>query len=221
VWQTLFESVGDSNFMIVAVAMDSDPQAARPWIEAARPGYVTLIDRNHLVASLYNMVNVPQAVWIDEEGRVVRPVETAGSIDILREFDPAAGGFPPDAITRSQQAKRVYLEAVKDWAQNGAASPHAFDPRAAAGRVTRMDEAVARAHATFRLGRHLQETGRDQEAEQAFEECRRLHPSSWNMFRQTTPKLDNGIAASPEFWNKVMALGDDAYYAHVDMQGMP
>ena len=35
------------------------------------------------------MVNVPQAVWIDEAGRIVRPPETAGSTDHFRVMDPA------------------------------------------------------------------------------------------------------------------------------------
>ena len=54
--------------------MDSEADAARPWIEAAAPSYPALIDRNHRVAELYNMVNVPQAVWIDETGTIVLSV---------------------------------------------------------------------------------------------------------------------------------------------------
>ena len=50
----------------------------------ARPTYPCLIDRDHHVADLYNLVNVPQAVWIDEHGRIVRPPETAGSTDGFR-----------------------------------------------------------------------------------------------------------------------------------------
>ena len=62
--------------------------AARPWIEAAKPDYPCLIDRDHHVADLYNMVNVPQAVWIDEEGRIVRPPENAGSSDCVPPHGP-------------------------------------------------------------------------------------------------------------------------------------
>ena len=62
----------NEDFIIVSVAMDANVEAARPWVEEAAPTYVTLIDQNHLLSSLYNMVNVPQAVWIDEHGRVVR-----------------------------------------------------------------------------------------------------------------------------------------------------
>jgi hypothetical protein len=34
--------------------------------KAATPTYPCLIDEKHVVAELYNMVNVPQAVWINE-----------------------------------------------------------------------------------------------------------------------------------------------------------
>ena len=67
VWQSLHASLQERNFTVVTVAMD-EPEAARPWIELAKPTYPCLIDRNHHVAELYNMVNVPQATWIDEAG---------------------------------------------------------------------------------------------------------------------------------------------------------
>jgi len=76
VWQQLFDSLKTQNFMIVAVAEESrGAVAARPWIEQAKPGYWCLIDQDHRLAALYGMVNVPQCVWIDEQGRVVRGPE--------------------------------------------------------------------------------------------------------------------------------------------------
>ena len=217
----MFEEVQAEDFIIISVAMDSETDAARPWIEAASPTYLTLIDQNHVLSSLYNMVNVPQAVWIDENGRIVRPTESAGSIDILREFDPEKGKFRPDAIERSQAAKATYVEAVKDWAINGSRSRFVFDGRTAAAHVETMSDDVALAHATFQLGQHLLRAGKPDEAEPLFGESRRLHPRSWNIFRQTSEKADSGIAAGEEFWTKVMALGEEQYYASVDMEGMP
>ena len=74
--------------MVVAVAEESrGAEHARPWIEQAKPKYWCLIDDDHRVADLYGMVNVPQAVWIDEAGRIVRPPETAGSTDHFRLMD--------------------------------------------------------------------------------------------------------------------------------------
>jgi hypothetical protein len=87
VWQELYEELKGHGFMVIAVAMDSREGAALPWIEAARPTYVTLIDRDHRLAELYGMVNVPQAVWIDERGIVVRPTETAGAYEGFRKMD--------------------------------------------------------------------------------------------------------------------------------------
>ena len=57
--------------MPIAIAFDSGGNAAtEPWIKAAKPTYPCLIDRRHLVAELYDMVNVPTAVWIDERGKI-------------------------------------------------------------------------------------------------------------------------------------------------------
>ena len=70
-WQALYEELRAQNFTVVAVAMDSRPADPLPWIEAAKPTYLTLIDRDHRLAELYDMVNVPEAVWIDEAGRLV------------------------------------------------------------------------------------------------------------------------------------------------------
>lgn len=220
VWQTMFDSVKDEDFTIISVAMDADIEAARKWIDEASPTYTVLIDQNHLLSSLYNMVNVPQAVWIDEHGKIVRPTETGGSIDILREFDPKIGGFPPQAIERSQAAKATYVDAVKDWAINGSDSQYVFDANTARAHLEPISNDVALAHAKFQLGRYLQTIGRQDEADCLFTESRDLHPDSWNIFRQTTEKTEIGIAAGDAFWTKVMSLGDDAYYKRIDMAGM-
>lgn len=201
--------------------MDANIEAARPWVEEAAPTYVVLIDQNHLLSSLYNMVNVPQAVWIDEQGRVVRPTETGGSLDILREFDVDTGGFRPEAMARAEKAKATYTEAVRDWAINGAGSKFAFDPEQARAHTPAMSDDAALAHATFQLGQFLARAGRSEEAADLFAQSRTLHGDSWNIFRQTTEKMDNGIAAGEEFWGKVMGLGDKAYYEAIDMEGMP
>src|SRR5688572_15906176 len=88
VWQGLYEELKDEGFTPIAVALDTrGPEAARPWIEAAKPGYPCLVDEEHLVGALYGTVNVPTAVWIDEEGRIVRPPETAGTNDSFRAMD--------------------------------------------------------------------------------------------------------------------------------------
>ena len=205
--------------MIVAVAMDANVEAARPWIDAAKPTYVSVIDRNHRVADLYHMVNVPQAVWIDEAGRIVRPTESAGAYEGFRKMDRTTFKVPDEVLAISTGAKRTYVEAVRDWVLNDRSSIHAFDEAQATAHLPLPTDDVALAHAHFRLGQHLLSHGRDASAH--FAEARRRHPDSWNIWRQTEPVDARGLASGPEFWARVDALGRRRYYAPVDMKGMP
>ena len=217
----MFETVKNDDFMILSVAMDADVEAARPWIEAAAPDYITLIDQNHLLSSLYNMVNVPQAVWIDETGMIVRPVETGGSLDVVKEYDPEIGGYIPETAARVASAKPTYIQAGKDWAVNGSASPFLFDYDEARKHVPTMSNEMALAHAKFQLGQYLRRIGSADEADALFAECRQLHPDSWNIFRETTERSASGLAVGEAFWGKVKSLGDKQYYATIDMEGIP
>ena len=201
--------------------MDAVSAAARPWIEAAKPSYPCLIDNDHRVADLYHMVNVPQAVWIDETGHIVRPTESAGAYEGFRAMDRTTRKVPDEVAAITSLAKRTYVEAVRDWVVRGSASTHAFEPEAALAHLSLPDETVARAHAHFRLGQHLLRHGQAAAARAQFDEARRLHPDSWNIWRQTAAVDDRGLAAGPEFWARVDALGRRRYYAPVDMEGMP
>ena len=70
-WQAIYRQLKDKNFEIVSVAEDTNGvKDAGPWITAAKPTYIALIDEKHLVSKLYNMVNVPTGVWIDEHGKM-------------------------------------------------------------------------------------------------------------------------------------------------------
>ena len=167
------------------------------------------------------MVNVPQAVWIDETGHIVRPTESAGAYEGFRAMDRTTRKVPDEVAAITSQAKRTYAEAVRDWVVRGSASIHAFRPEAAIAHLSLPDETVARAHAHFRLGEHLLRHGQAAAARVQFDEARRLHPDSWNIWRQTAAVDDRGLAAGPEFWARVDALGRRRYYAPVDMDGMP
>ncbi len=218
-WQKLFDDLKDRGFTILAIAMDS-ADAARPWIAAAKPDYPCLIDRDHLVADLYNMVNVPQAVWIDEAGQIVRPPETAGASDSLRHRDKATRQLPPDILIERERMKSAYVEAVRDWVINGSSSEHALDAASARSHLRLPDDDSATAHAHFRLARHLLRTGKPDEAAEHFATASRLHPTSWNIWRQAAAKDATGLAAGPDFWSRVDRLGDQPYYLPIDMKGL-
>ena len=218
-WQALFESLQGQGIVVLAIAMDN-AQAARPWIEAAKPSYPCLIDRDHHVADLFNLVNVPQTIWIDEHGRIVRPPETAGSTDVLRMMDRSNGALPEPIMAERKRIKALYLDAVRDWAQKGAASEHVLEAGEASQRLVPPDPAIAQAHACFRLGQHLLRGGQADQARVHFDEAIRLHPDSWNIWRQAAEKDARGLAAGPDFWARVDALGEKAYYAPIEMKGV-
>ena len=215
-WQALHDELSALGFVVVAVALDT-PEAARPWIEAAKPTYPCLIDREHHLAELYNLVNVPQAVWIDEAGRIVRPPETAGSTDGFRAMDRVAFTLPEAVMAERVRVKAQYLDAIRDWARRGADSPHVLDAAQIAARLERPDPAIAEAHAQFRLGQYLLRQGKDVEAQARFGEAIRLHPQSWAIWRQAAPKDSRGLATGEAFWKRVDALGDRPYYRPIDL----
>ncbi len=45
------------------------------------------------------------------------------------------------------------------------------------------------------------------------------HPEPWNIWRQAADKNEIGLAAGPEFWDRVRALGDRPYYPPPDLPG--
>ena len=205
------------NFLPITVAFDSaGAAAAGQWIEAAKPAYPCLIDRRHSVAELYDMVNVPTAVWIDERGRIVRPAEIAGYSDAFRKIDRATFAFPPDAEKERAERRAAYLDALRDWARNGAASRYALAPEEVQRRMRTPGDSEALAAANFRMGEYLHETGRQQAAQKYFDEARRLRPESWNYKRQAWALEDPAKASGPEFWAAVDALGARSYYPQSD-----
>ncbi len=215
-WQVLAEELKEEGFTVLAVALDT-ADAAQPWIEAAKPTYPCLIDADHHVAALYNLVNVPQAVWIDEAGRIVRPPESAGSDDGFRAMDRKTGAMPPDVSAQRQRCKADYLDAVRHWARHGRASVNALGAEEAIARLPQPNDAEAEAHAWFRLGQHLQAHGQMDEAEAAFGRATSLHPASWAMWRQTAAKDARGLASGVAFWTRVDALGSRPYYPSADI----
>jgi hypothetical protein len=221
VWQGLYEALKDRRFVVIAVALDSREGDPLPWIEAAAPTYPCLIDREHRVADLYHMVNVPQAVWIDERGTIVRPAEAAGAYEGFRRMDRTTREVPADVAKISADARATYLGAIRDWVLHGTASEHAYDAAGARARMPVPTEDEARAHVAFRLGQHLLRHGQAAEGDRWLQEASRLHPDSWAMWRQRAGVTELGLAAQPDFWARVDALGERRYYPPVDIKGMP
>lgn len=210
VWQTLYDELKDKGFMVVAVAEESrGAEHARPWIEQARSSYWQLIDVEHRLSDLYNLVNVPQAIWIDEGGRIVRPPETAGSTDHFRRMNLETRTMTPEDQAARLAARQAYLDAVRDWVLTGR---HALPAREARSALPRVTDAIAEARARFRLGVWLHGHGLKAEGDRQMDIASTLHPDSWSMWRQAADLDEVGKASGPGFWKRVLALGDRPYY---------
>jgi hypothetical protein len=215
VWQQLFDGLKSEKFMIVAVAEESrGAEHARQWIEQANAQYWCLIDTEHHVADLYGMVNVPQAVWIDEAGRIVRPPENAGSTDHFRLMDRATRTLAPEHQSARLAARGAYLDAVRDWVLTGR---HALPADMASRRLPRITPEIAQAQAHFRLGVRLRRHGNAAEGDVHLAEASRLHPESWNIWRQSADLDEVGKASGEAFWQRVQALGESPYYPQPEL----
>jgi len=194
----------DKNFEIISVAQDTNGvKDAGKWITDAKPTYTALIDQEHLVSKLYNMVNVPTGVWINEQGRIVRPNEVAFVDERFKRFtglDPAP-----------------YLNAVRDWAEKGDKSTYIMSEDQLQQKLAPPDPNLAMASAEFGLGEQLYKAGHSAEAIPHFKEAQRLNPKSWNYKRQAyalSSEKDYGTTFLQEVEK---AGGSKVYYAPPDL----
>jgi hypothetical protein len=244
VWQAIFEELKDQGLVILGVSLDTaGERAAGAFTKATDPGpfarnipegmklaqptYPLLRDEQHVVAELYGINNVPMAVWIDENGRVVRPAESAGSYDVVKHIDLATFAIPEEITKRAAAVRQTYFDAVRDWVKNGAKSRFALPPDEVARRAPGPSADAARAHACFALGAWLWRNGKTEASKRWLEEAVRLQPDNWAFRRQKIAVADEAAvgnyAATPEFWQNVQRIAAEGkrYYDTIDMPGMP
>jgi len=197
----------DQGFELISAAQDSGGEAAAgKWFDKANSSFTQIVDEHHTISTLYNMVNVPTGEWIDEKGMIVRPNETAYSSNI----DVTLGG------KKLSSRGGDYVEALRDWAANGAESKYVLSPDEIAKRVKPRTTGQAMADAYFQLGIYFQREGNEERANTYWEKAETLRPESWNYHRQDwsfTPK-----EAGANWMKKFRALGDEEYYAPLALE---
>ena len=226
-WQALRAELHDRGVEIVTVALDSaGPEAARPWIEAARPEHPALIDEHHRLDELFGIVNVPSGVWIDEAGVIVRPPEPAFAA--YPDWEDGVGEDASDYQRRTVALERrllveheKYVAAVRDWAEHGGASRYALSPDEVVARSRPRSRGESEAAAHFELGVHLRRLGHDSDAVAHFREAHRLEPDNWTYKCQAWSFVDPHLGPSAEYdsdWSsEVERRGVDRYYPPLDM----
>ena len=95
-WKQLAEELRAEGLDVVTVALDDDPEAVRSWAE--RGGLPTAVDTEHRLSDLFGVVNVPSTVWLDEDGRVVKPPTIAPGDDQFIDWTKVSSEQHHDAL---------------------------------------------------------------------------------------------------------------------------
>ena len=194
-WQALRNELHAKGFELVTVGLDALGDAGcRAFIEAAKPQHPSLIDRHHVMADLFGITNIPQSVWIDENGMIVRPAETAPAPpqpgDTGRPRVELPNQLPQRFVEILTEAAKIksdsaeYHTALRDWVDNGAKSRFAMSPARVVERSRPRDNAKSLGHAHFALATQLEIDGHHDAAIRHFREAHRLVPESWTFRRQ-------------------------------------
>ena len=217
---------------MVTVALDINPAHATPWIELAKPTHPSLIDTTHVTDELFGFINVPMAVWIDENGTLVRPAEAASIERSPLRDQEVPTGLPPRIEQMYREVKSIpddsegYRSAILDWARNGAASKYAMTPEQVVAASQPVSGSQSRAAACFALGEYLHRTVGHDAAVPWWREAHALYPENWTYKRQawtlvTTPEgaTENDLMQGPNevytgnWLDDVIAAGGGGSYS--------
>ena len=198
VWQSIYEELKDQNFEIISAAQDTGGEAkAGPIFDRGKVTYTAIVDVNHTISSLFNFVNVPSAVWIDEQGRIVRIDE---------------GTYTKSAkVLGNTIGHDGYVPALRDWVAKGDKSAYIMSPDEVASNIRPRAADEDLAEPTFKLANYFFAKGDTDSANAYWDEAQALSPDSWNFHRQDWSFLA-GAETTKNFMGKVNALEKD-YYA--------
>lgn len=188
---------------MIGAAQDTGGEvAAGQFYDKANATFIDLIDPNHTISTLYNMVNVPTGVWINEEGVLVRPPEVAYSGDV--------------ALLSIKVQGSEYVAALRDWVEKGAASEFAMKPEEVAAKITPRTNEELLADSHFKLANHFHFAKNEALSNKHWEAAQKLNPDSWNYHRQDwsfTPQ-----EAGANWMAKYRSLGEKPYYAPLELK---
>jgi hypothetical protein len=213
---------------VVTVALDTaGPQAARPFVQRAEAEHPSLIDQAHVMDELFGVFNVPMGIWIDEDGRIVRPAEVAfsrraggGDRPIPEDLDP----YLRDVLLEARKIRiepEAYVAALRDWVANGADSEYALSEDEVIRRCRPRSPESSRAAAHFELGQYLHRAGHLRDAVPHFREAHSLDPQNWTYKRQAWQFADPFQGPSEDYegdWlGDVKKVGAENYYPIPDL----
>jgi hypothetical protein len=224
----LHEELAPAGVEIVTVALDTDIEAARPFHEAAHPTHPSLVDPGHLTVALFGMTNVPFAIWIDEDGNIVRPAEVAFAAREPQESADLSSFLAQlperqrrivEQMTANVSDRERYTAAVRDWAANGSTSRYVLGEAEVIERSRPRPPEFGLAAAHFELAEHLHRAGFPRDAVAHFQEAHRLDPTNWSYHREALSLVDPawGQVYERDMLSEVEAVGVETFYPRLDM----
>ena len=130
------------------------------------------------------------AVWIDEQGVLVRPAEMA-SVEPARGRDrPISERLPANVREVIAEARKIpdtalaYRAALEDWVEHGADSRFALSADEVVARSQPRPPEHARAAACFELGQHLWRDDAEAAAMGWWKQAHALFADNWTYKRQ-------------------------------------
>ena len=227
-WQDLHVSSA-RGLTVVTVALDTDLEAARPFVVAANPTHPSLVDRALSLVELFGITNVPFGIWIDERGRIVRPAEVAFA-PRRGSGGPGSGAVQPglplerqsliEQMTRAIGDTDRYAGAVRDWVENGSHSRFVLSPEEVVVRSRARTSDWARAAAEYELGQQLHRSGHKLEAVAHFQVAHRLDPENWSYPRNAFAIVDRQEMGDPygtDLLAEVARIGPETFYPELEM----
>ena len=221
-WQALRNELHPLGLEIVTVGLDAaGAEACRLYIEAAKPEHPSLIDTTHQMATKFGVVNIPNGVWINEEGIVVRPAEPANPRPPRERTYRPVEGIPDRMNAIMEQASHIkvddrYLAMLRDWVERGTASEFALSPDEVIARSTPRDPAVAEGQAHFELGAHLWAAGDHGGAVEHWRETHRLAPDNFSYKRQAWSLASAGAGPYERYWQGPVPGHEDEWPYETD-----
>ncbi len=221
-WQAFRDELADQGFELVAVGMDTlGAEGCRSYIEAAEPTHPSLIDTHHLLAELFGVINIPNGVWIDEDGMIVRPAEVAPAPPSIDKPGSNAlgdlGEIAPRMMEIFTEAMQIeadpaaYEAALRDWISNGADSPYALSPAEVIERSRPRSPDTSLGQAHFELATHLELAGDHTAAIGHFAHAHELVPDNFAYRRQAWSLEPGAEGPIARFWQGPVEGDEDAW----------
>ena len=164
--------------MVIGVALDESADHVRPLTEGI--SFPVLLDRDHVLAELYAVSNVPTVIWIDEDGAIARPNSAEVGTDMFLKFT----GVRPEQ----------HMDQVREWVQSGTL------PADAATEIPDLNAEEIEARLAFRIAVHLRRLGEPSAADW-FATAVELAPLDFTVRRAAMPlqDLDPSESSSSSF----------------------